>query len=241
MTRNPRIPSTAHTTPLTSHLPQSVICLRITVIIIPILQWRHMGLRVQRLGRPRRDFGSWLHHMDRVQRHDPGFSALLPWTELQRANEASLPNPSFYRRRIWPLKVYIDWKRCATRKHIKPGARFQYSHTAEGNMVSIRALVVIWGMFKCLNCIKAVMAYSRTVLEPRLGNSVLVLLSCREAPNRLEAKVQLQTSAKDIKPLRRDGRVCRFVTSLLLLSLHCVEFKCLTLITNPKTFWELTG
>lgn len=133
MIRNPRIPSTAHTTPLTSHLPQTVICLRITVIIIPILQWRHMSLRVQRLGRPRRDFGSWLHHTDRVQRHDPGFSALLPWTELQRAIEASLPNPSFYRRKIWPLKVYIDWKRCATCKHIKPGARFQYSHTAEGN------------------------------------------------------------------------------------------------------------
>ena len=93
----------------------------------------------------RRDFGSWLHHTDHVQRRDPGFSALLPWTELQRAIEASLPNPSFYRRKIWPLKVYIDWKRCATRKHIKPGARFQYSHTAEGNTVSIRALSVHLG------------------------------------------------------------------------------------------------
>lgn len=58
MIRNPRIPSTAHTTPLTSHLPQTVICLRITVIIIPILQWRHMSLRVPRLG----DLGVILDH-----------------------------------------------------------------------------------------------------------------------------------------------------------------------------------
>lgn len=151
----------------------------------------------------------------------------------------------FNRRKIWPLKAYIDWKRCATRKHIKPGVRFQYSHTAEGNMVSIRALSVRLGgcsnVWTVSSCIKAAMVYSRTVLEPRLGNSVLVLLSCREAPNRLGAKVQLQPSVKDVKPLRWDGRVCRFVTSLLLLSLCCVEFKCLTLITNPQTCWELTG
>lgn len=51
----------------------------------------------------------------------------------------------FNRRKIWSLKVYIDWKRCAIRKHIKPGVRFQYSHTAEGNMVSIRALSVRLG------------------------------------------------------------------------------------------------
>lgn len=93
MTRNPRIPSTAHTTPLTSHLPQT---LRITMIIIPNLQWRHMASG----SKGWRDLGMILDHGSITRIMSKGMIPdsvlfLLPWAELQRAIEASLPNPSF--------------------------------------------------------------------------------------------------------------------------------------------------
>ena len=168
MTRNPRLPSTAHTTPLTSHSP---LTLRITISIIPILQGRHVGLRVP----------GW-EDLESVPRHGSRSSALS--TSLG-----------------WAAK--------------SPWAFSSKTFILQGKNLTPESLHRL-----------EVMCYTHTY-----KTRSEVCLSSRGERDSPRVKVQPRPSR--CKTTGWGRRACRFVT--LLLSLCCVEFKCLTLTTNPET------
>ena len=110
--------------------------------------------------------------------------------------------------------------------------------SAECNTVYIRALRAHLGDAQGSELCQAALGQPR--LAPgQCGNSVFVCHSSRGGCDSPRAKMQPRPSVQDVKPLGWGGRACRFVT--LLLSLCCVEFKCLTLTTKPQTCWNLTG